>query len=215
MNLRVSFPREANVEVLPDDKALAKLSVVLALHGMGESGAVFARRLAPVIARNDRAWLIPDGPLPFERRRDRTIGHAWYLFTGDQDALRLSMLESAKYLDAVLAKVPAHKKTALIGFSQGGYLAGVYGALRPERVSHVCCAGGRIKHEFFPAAGTNAPRYLQLHGAKDESVLADHAMSAVEATKQKGYDVASRVFADAGHELTPEMMDAFMEWLKA
>ena len=195
-----------------------KAPLVLGLHGLSMSGHEMRHWLTPAIAKGTHAWLLPDGPFPFERRNGNGIGHAWYLFAGDQKRLRATMDEAVGYLAKVLDEAARHvefdaSRVTVLGFSQGGYLASVLGATMQARFRGVCCAGGRLKHEFFapPVAG-KSPKFLQLHGAKDEMVPPGLAEKAVIQTREMGYDVTMKTFEDAGHELPKEMLEAFLEW---
>jgi len=189
--------------------------LVIALHGMGQTED-HMRRFLRDLEETPYIWCFPRGPHAFEMRRpERTrIGHAWYLFTGDQDALRDSMLLTSQYLaglhDALLAAYPV-SGTAIAGFSQGGYLAGVTAGLNPDRFKAAACIGGRIKHEFMPDGGGVA--LLQLHGARDENVTPELAKAAVEGARAKGYDVAYVEDEGAGHEVSPKLAHELGRWL--
>jgi predicted esterase len=201
------------------------LPLTLALHGFGKDAHSFADKLALRDFARDRAWLIPDGFLPFEKRREPGIGYAWYLFAQDQMLLRATMEEACVNLQSVLHRALAEAaesgvavnrhRISILGFSQGGYLAGVLAAWKPSVFHAAACACGRLKHEFVPAAGdcsdASKPRFLQLLGERDTSVSPELAARGVEGTRALGYDVESRSF-DAGHEVTPAMLAAFAEW---
>jgi phospholipase/carboxylesterase len=190
--------------------------LVLALHGMGQSEEHMRRFLRglevlPVI------WCFPRGVHPYEiRKPERTrIGNAWYLFTGDQDALRESMLLTGQYLlslhDALLESYRV-SRSAIVGFSQGGYLASVVAANHAGRFAAAACIGGRIKHEFMPDGG--GVRLLQLHGGRDANVTPELARKAADGARAKGYDVRYAEDPDAGHEITPAMLKQLGPWLQ-
>ena len=215
--MKIPFTRNTNVIVeVPEGGSLDSLPVVLALHGMGESAESFRKKLSPLIERSTYALIIPDAPLPFEVRRAKRLGYAWYVFAGDQDLLRESMNAAVEHLlatlDAVLPPYKQDRKISVVGFSQGGYLASVLGGNNPNKFHSVCCIGGRLKHEFFGSAGEDAPRFLQLHGVEDKGVLLDLAAKAIEPTKELGYEVEIQSFENTGHEVTPEMLEAFWRW---
>ena len=216
-HFEISFTRGCRAHIEAPD-GVGNPPLVLGLHGLSMSGHEMRHWLAPAIAKGTHAWLLPDGPFPFERRNGQGIGHAWYLFAGDQKRLRATMDEAIAHLTKVLDEAARQvvfdpARVSVLGFSQGGYLAGVLAAAMQERFRGACCAAGRFKHEFFapPVAG-KAPKFLQLHGARDELVLPSLAEKAAQATRELGYDVTMKVFEDAGHELTPAMQDAFLEW---
>lgn len=200
--------------------------VTLALHGMGESAESFATVLEPAIAHGRRAWVIPTAPHAFEKRRERGLGHAWYLFAGDQELLRASMIETSGWLAGLMETLhrsatsndtqpgPALNLGAIdvLGFSQGGYLASVLW-MHMTGIARVICMGGRLKQEWWPESATPAPRFLHLHGSADESVPVTLARDAAEAAKHKGFDVTFREFATAGHTVTADMLAAYAAWV--
>jgi phospholipase/carboxylesterase len=189
--------------------------VVMALHGMGQSED-HMRRFLRGLEDSPYIWCFPRGVHPYEiRKPERTrIGHAWYLFTGDQDALRESMHLTGQCLldlhDALAREYPVGG-SAVVGFSQGGYLAGVVAAGNPGRFKGAACIGGRLKHEFMPEGG--GVRLLQLHGGNDRSVPPELAQEAVTATRRKGYEVEYHVDEQAGHEVSPGMVEHLGRWL--
>src|SRR6185503_2836754 len=63
-------------------------------------------------------------------------------------------------------------RVSLVGFSQGGYLAGFVGIRHAARFRRLVVAGGRIKHDVLEddarrAAATKL-RVLGVHGEQDE-----------------------------------------------
>jgi predicted esterase len=190
--------------------------LVMALHGMGQTEDHMRRFLRgledlPVI------WCFPRGVHPYEIRRPERarIGNAWYLFTGDQDALRDSMLLTGQYLISLhgeLARAFKLSRGAMVGFSQGGYLASVVAANHPQYFAAAACIGGRIKHEFMPDGG--GVRLLQLHGGQDANVTPELARKATEGARAKGYDVRYAEDPDAGHEISSAMLTQLGPWLE-
>ena len=198
--------------------------LVVALHGMGQDESVIRRDLAPLFDR-PWIWLFPRGPYPLEIRGRHVmrIGYAWYMFDGDQTRLRQSMDASCRHLLAIIdtlwntCRIDL-SKAAVLGFSQGGYLAGVLGATNPMRFKAACSIGGRIKHEFLTDAAAKAgPRVAlaQIHGGRDESVKPQPARDSIEAASKLGFTRAE-YFEDpeAGHEITPRMVDWLGTWLE-
>jgi len=214
----VPVARSSRVLVRVPDKHDGLMPVVLALHGMGQSASELEAQLEPAIKKGSHIWVIPDGFLPLEKARDSKIGFSWYLFAGDQGLLKKSMYESCNLLLSVLDKAledlpVATSRISVLGFSQGGYLGSVLGARNPARISSVGCAGGRLKHEFFPTVSERSrPAFLQLHGADDSAVSASLAERAVQMTNELGYRASMRTFPGTGHALTPAMIDSFLTW---
>lgn len=181
--------------------------LVLALHGWGMTARAFQRWLQPGIDLATASWWVPRGPLPLEVR-SRKIGYAWYVFDGDQDALKASMDEAAAYLAGLVATARrqlAPASVTLLGFSQGAYL-GSYAALtRPDLYDRlvVCC--GRPKAEFVPDLdGARATRVLVQSGARDESVKPELIAKGVGPLRAAGLAVEEKTY-EAAHRLTAEM----------
>lgn len=122
---------------------------IVALHGMGEDADRMIERVEP-LAADGWSLLCPRAPFPVEirRRRDRTVGYAWYQYDGNAERFVAAMSDTGTFLFGVLdGVIPAGTPIVLVGFSQGAYLA-YYLALRhPDRVRGVVGIAGRAKVE--------------------------------------------------------------------
>lgn len=186
--------------------------VVVALHGMGQSAALFDKVLAPL--RRDRfALLIPDGPLPFEIREADGIreGRAWYVYTGDQDAFLRSANVTTSWLLGLVDRLGAEHpvdagRLALLGYSQGGYLAGMAALRNAGRLAGLVSACSRIKSELLDRVEITA-RFpvLALHGERDRSLAVDRSRASAQALREHGFDVDFREYP-SGHRLTEEQL---------
>jgi predicted esterase len=205
------FVAEVPVDLhLPEDR---DGSLVVALHGMGMSAASFAAD-ALACAPERSAVLVPQGPLAFEMRSAKGMrqGNGWYVYTGDTEAFLASMQRTEEWLlrqvDFALADHALDPgRVALLGFSQGGYLAGWTGVRHAARFRRVVVAAGRIKHEVLEddarrAAGRDF-RVLHVHGEADESVAAAAAQASCAALAAWGVDCAFRNF-QAAHAVLRE-----------
>lgn len=205
--------------VLPQGYSAARpWPLVVALHGMGHNEELMRRFMGPLLER-PWIWVFPRGPHSFEMRQPEKIriGHAWYHFDGDQDALRRSMQETAAHLlnlHDLLRKDYPIASTAVVGFSQGGYMAGYVAPRNPERFRAAACLGGRIKHEFLH----DAPRTValaQFHGEKDENVSPAMAREALEKCAALGFeDTHFYSDPDAGHEVSAPLVTELGKWLE-
>jgi len=206
----------------PGLDASTRAPLVLALHGMGQDPEILKRDLAPLLEK-PWVWLFPRGPYPMEvRGRTMRIGYAWYMFDGDQPRLRASMEQTSRHLLGVLDSVWNAggidlSRAAVIGFSQGGYMAGVLGAWNWRRFRGACSISGRLKHEFMAEAAPQASKRIKLaqaHGALDASVKADAARDAVAQCAKLGFQAEYFEDTHAGHEITPRMAQWVGEWLE-
>lgn len=186
-------------------------SVVIALHGMGHSAASFAKDVAPLLPPG-ATGILPQGPYPYEVRGSGGIrqGNAWYVYTGESEGFLASMARTEAWLLALAAAEIARlgldpRRVALLGFSQGGYLAGFVGVRNPSRFRALVVAGGRIKDEVLEDAARSAGdlSVLHVHGEQDESVKpgpsrasAEHLASWGVPAEYRGYPCGHAVLRD-------------------
>jgi predicted esterase len=171
------------------------------------TGRALERRLRPGVDRGGLSWWFPRGPLPHEIER-RRIAYAWYVFDGDQAALRESMDEARPYLHDLVAtarRALRPSSVTLFGFSQGAYLASYAALARPDLFDRLVCCGGRPKAEFVgDLAAARRVRVLVQTGTRDAAVPPDLVAKGVAALRGAGLDVTERSY-DAEHEVTAEM----------
>lgn len=185
-------------------------SLLVALHGMGMSARSFRRRVLPLTPAGCTV-LIPQGPLPYEIRRDGRIrqGNAWYIYLGDEPAFLASMQRTEAWLLGLIDRyVEFHgldpQAVSLLGFSQGGYLAGYVALRNAARFHRLVVAGGRIKHEVLLDDAERVPaerpdfELLALHGADDPSVSLEAVQVSVRAVATFGVHAEMRTYP-TGH----------------
>lgn len=206
-------------------------SVLVALHGMGQSAAQFADE-ALAVAPPATTLLVPEGPYPFEKRRPGAAGppergNAWYVWTGDSAAFTESMEHVGRWLlrtlevqlDAVPRWVAARDgasrpgfaldaaRVALLGYSQGGYLAGFVALRNPRSFRALVVAAGRLKDEVLadaaPAAAATGLRVLDVHGEHDEAVRPEPCRASAERLAALGVAVDFRTYP-CGHRVLRE-----------
>ena len=213
--LAVPYTRPSPVEIhRPRD---ADGSVVFALHGQGMTPRKFARVVRPAVPPRT-TLVLPRAPLPFEVRRQTENGvryregASWYVYLGDTPEFLVEMQRAEAWLAAVHDAGPAKDptldpvRTALLGFSQGGYLAGYVGLRDPERWRRLVVCGARIKHEVLEdearAVGGENPhfRVLAVHGADDASVPPGPARTSAERVAAWGVPAEFRTYP-GGHEV--------------
>lgn len=181
--------------------------LVIALHGRGMTERSLERWLRPGIDKGGLSWWIPRGPLPQEGDR-RRVTYAWYVFNGDQTALKESMDEARPYLCDLVAtarRALEPSSVTLFGFSQGAYLASYVALSRPDLFDRLVCCGGRPKAEFVgDLAAARGVRVLIQTGARDAAVPPDLVAKGVAALREAGLDVTEKSY-DAEHKVTAEM----------
>ncbi len=205
--------------------------LLVALHGKWDRPERFEEEAMDCLPAG-WALLVPSAPLPRDARPGRgdgPPGASWYLYDGDTPAFRRSLARARQYVVDLVARVlladPARPATgarldgsrvAVLGFSQGAYLAGMTAVVRPDRFRAAILVGGRLKVEALEdrmAAARGFP-LLALHGASDASVLPAPARASIERAAAAGLKAEFREFP-GGHEFTPEMRAAAREWLAA
>ncbi|MGE4602690.1 MAG: prolyl oligopeptidase family serine peptidase [Planctomycetota bacterium] len=197
-------------------------SCLVALHGMGQDGSGLARLLQHLTERGV-ALLTPDGPYRHEVRERGTIreGHSWYIYTGDQQRFLDSMQKSEKDLLGLVEKVLDSNgidgsRTILLGFSQGGYMAGFIACRHPERFANCIIASARLKHEFLEdeLSSGKLPALLLLHDENDPLTQPDPVRESLRILSQSGADVTLDWHSD-GHQLGEGSITSIERWLES
>ena len=202
--------------------------LLVALHGKGDSLDRFEAEALEAVP-DEWGLLVPSAPLPRDSRtgREGGIGHSWYLYDGDTPEFRASLGRAETFLVDLVTRVRMRawdhmvegrpvdpKRMALLGFSQGAYLAGVTAMRHSGLFGAAVLAGGRLKSEMLePWFGeAKGLRILGIHGRDDRSVGADPCRRSIEAASAAGLPAEFREM-DGGHEFTPAMRAAAREWL--
>jgi predicted esterase len=189
--------------------------LVIALHGKGMTARTFARALRPGIERGGLSWWVPRGILPCEVT-SRRIGYAWYVFNGDQDLLRESMDQARAYvfrLAEMARRSLRPERIALLGFSQGAYLASYAALSRPREFASLVCSCGRPKVEFVEdLTAARHQNVLVQRTLSDPSFSAELIARGVEPLRAAGLKVEERSY-EGEHALTPAMAEDAAEFL--
>jgi predicted esterase len=193
---------------------------LVCLHGFGEDAAELDRRLA---AFDDAPYarLFLDGPFPVETKRDgaAAIGRSWYAYDGDQPRFLKSLAFAEAHLvrayeEASRAAPLDPSRTALFGYSQGGYLASVAAFRARERYRALVAVACRVKTEALEDDLRAAEGYpaLLVHGRRDEHTPLARQEEAHR--KLLGRGVASELLVhEGGHGIkraTLPTIDAFV-----
>jgi len=223
---RIEVPFTSNVSCLMVEPAGrdpgSRPPLLVALHGQSQSGARQRRWLARALPPHWAA-VFPDGFHKHEiRKPDRPmrIGHAWYMFTGDQEAFRESLMEAEPALwslvDRAIETLDADPaRVYLCGFSQGAYLTHCLAVRSSQRVAGWVAQSGRLKTNFLAQElpGVAGKPVLIQHGDKDPHLPADAAQTSAAALREHGAEVTLRTY-DAGHEISASMVDDLRAWLE-
>ncbi|NCF55313.1 MAG: hypothetical protein GWP41_03495 [Planctomycetia bacterium] len=195
--------------------------ILMGLHGMGQDGDYLGRKLQQ-LSQHGIGLILPSGPYPVEIRGKSgpRQGHAWYIYTGDQPDFRLSLdrseedllrLVEAITLDSTIPDVPLH----LLGFSQGGYLAGYIACRHPDIVQSCCIASARLKHGFLEKELTlgHLPKILFLHDKADRLTAAEPVVKSAEILTTAGAKPTIE-WHDEKHAIGDHCVSILAQWLK-
>lgn len=206
--------------ITPDDDRSTPRPVLLALHGMGMDAPGFQRILRHLETK-EMILVVPDGPYPYEIRREGkiTIGHAWYLYRGDQEEFYEHLETSERHVLHLLDRIEAQRpidrgRSVVLGFSQGGYLAGFMALRHPERFGGLVIASSRLKWEFVRHELEEGPipPTLFLHSKQDNSIPWDRVEEGQRRLEAAG-GRAVVYLHDEGHRLPPDAVVRLGEWL--
>jgi len=215
--------RTNNLVLLPKDyQSSRSYPMLVALHGMGMTPEEFAQILEPLRSL-PILLLVPEGVYPFEIRRGThmEIGHAWYLYTGNDDEFVESMERSGRHLKALIKKTLAEysvdtERIAVLGFSQGGYFAGYFGIRNAAYLAALVVIGARVKDEVLTRELPRAHGLpvLMMHGRRDRAVpLRTVERSHLAVKEAIGETVELRTYS-CGHSVTTEQLRDARAWLK-
>ncbi len=206
----------------PQKRSSSPIPLFVALHGQGMSATSF-RRVCRHLPTTGHGSLFPEGPYRFEMRDGTTIreGHGWYIYLGDSDQFRDELNRSEAHLLTVLDQVERNhgpfdqRRSIVLGFSQGGYLAGYVALRHPDRFGGVVISSARLKHEFLTEElRTGAlPAVLILHSPEDSSTAYDRAVEGRDLLEAAGADVELHSHS-GGHRLPAEALEKVAEWAR-
>ena len=135
---------------------------------------------------------------------------------GEAEESRLKLVEFVGQLQRHHHVDAAH--TVVAGFSQGGILSASAALTAPDTVAGFAVLCGRILPEIEPSLGSRKAlsglEALIVHGRSDEKLPVAWAERADAWLQRLGVPRELRLH-DAGHELTPAMVDDFVEWFQA
>jgi phospholipase/carboxylesterase len=221
--LSVPFTTRTSCVLRPAERPPAdrRPALLVGLHGQGQSGARHLHWMRHALPPHVAA-AFPDGFHKHEVRvpgRPIRIGHAWYIYTGDQAAFAASLAEAEAGLwplvDAAADALGADpQRVWLAGFSQGAYLTHCAAVRAPGRVAGWIAQSGRLKTELLEAQlpGVRGKPVLIQHGRDDGSLPVRAAEESARALAGHGADVTLRLY-DAGHAITPAMAADAHAWL--
>ena len=190
------------------------------LHGFKQNSKIFKRLMHP-LTELEAYHLFIQGPYPvYDRKRNKTVdqwGRSWYLYDGRAEQFVSSLEEAAQFLDRLLEDIYPDintTRTAMVGYSMGGYLAGYYGLSRADQIDELAVMGSRIKTEVFKEehSGFEHLNVLALHGRQDRSVKSDPQKKSCAMLAGWGASVTFKELEE-GHRLSSVYPNEVKKWL--
>jgi phospholipase/carboxylesterase len=154
------------------------------------------------------AFLIPDGPLPFDGGGH---GRQWFPISGVTEANRPERVAAAMpALHAIVQQAQDRLKvlqsdTALVGFSQGAIMALEFSVAHDGHAGRVIAFSGRFAR--LPEKAPELTTLHLLHGEEDRVIPVAHAHAAYDRLMELQGDATLDVAATVGHEIHPALAE--------
>ena len=217
---KASFKIEVPYQLIDSGPATDSKPLIVYLHGFNQTMKSFQLDCEHLLAVHAYHLFI-EAPYPvFSRKRNVPVsewGRAWYLYDGDQEQFIRSLGQASRFINEIIERTISAvnpTRTALLGYSMGGYLAGYHAITNPEQIQELIICGARYKSELLEGSydKINHQNILALHGNADKSVESAPQKKEIEGLKQKGID-ATFVALDETHAFTRSFEDEILDWL--
>lgn len=201
-------PKLDSVERVFGAQAAARLPLVIALHGLGDSPEgileLFSGFPGPVRVVAPRA---PDA---------HAVGTSWYPIDDRKRAAGVASERAAllaRWIDHVRAARPTRGRPIVTGFSQGGVLSFCLAAYHPERLGAAIPIAGLLPDPTRAVRKAPTLRVTALHGEADPRIPFAQGLAAVERLKRAGTPATMIPYPGVGHTLSDAMVARFHELL--
>jgi phospholipase/carboxylesterase len=192
--------------------------LILLLHGVGSNETSLAG-LVPHLPEDHSIALVrspyPMGPNAFRAFAVNFTPQGPTIDKAEAEASRLTLTRFVGELQQRIGVAPEH--TLIAGFSQGGIMSAGLALTQPELVAGFAILSGRILPEIEPLIPAQEKlRHLKaliLHGEADGTLPVTWADRSAELLKAHQVPFSLHKF-QARHEITGEMVGAFVEWVK-
>ncbi len=188
----------------------AKLPMVVAIHGLGDSPENFSRFLRRFPAQLRVIAL--RAPTPYHR------GYSWFpirassggkdpaLIRGVQKAT-VQILETVRRL---LSQRPTVGRPLVLGFSQGGILSFSLAASSPRLFKAVFPIAGMLPDQPL-SAGVEKTKVYAFHGGSDRIIPISGSERAVLTLKNRGYPTQLYRYSKLGHHFSSRLISDLFE----
>ncbi|MBW2542091.1 MAG: phospholipase [Deltaproteobacteria bacterium] len=192
---------------------------IIALHGWGASAHDLIG-LAPIFDGGRSVVLCPQGPLAFQAGPGQ-VGYGWFPFTGgdgvDPAEFEKGVASLQRFLDEALPTLPVDpRKTAILGFSQGGVMAYALALRDPVRYAGLVALSSWLPSDKAASVAPNPElanlKTLVIHGTRDPMISIDHGRESRDELIKLGVPTTYREY-EMGHEINPEALRQLVGWL--
>ncbi len=145
-------------------------------------------------------------------------GFAWFRNMGIgnpvRESLDLRLAELAAWLEDAVARLRLTAPLAVVGFSNGGMMAGALGAARPDLVDRVALLSSAypLPDHVYALGGLAGRPVLAVGGEDDPFLPRDVAAAGVAAYRAAGAEVTD-ITRHGGHGLGPQELEALRRFL--
>ena len=189
-------------------------ALLLGFHGYAQLGEDALAYLRPLAEGKPWAIAAPQALHPFYRPKDQSVVAGWMTRLDREIALEDNVAYTTRAVAELLARVPAAKKLAIVGFSQGVAMAYRTAARCGQTVDAMVALAGDVPPELRNGGWDTRPAVLIGRGDGEqwysEEKLADD-LAALAAL-----DIEAEVCRFAGgHEWAPAFVERAREFLAA
>lgn len=194
------------LERCPASGCDARLPLVIALHGLGDTPESFGSVYDGL--RTPARVLVLRAPLPWAE------GRAWFPYRSVNTPPETLAPQLVALVPRVLATIdracaarPCDGRVVVSGFSQGGMLTYALAARAPERFVAMVPIGGFLVPGIEPLRAAHTPSLVVFHGEADRIVLPEWDHEGAARLSQAGYDVDFHLVPGVGHTIPPAVRD--------
>lgn len=216
---KTSFKVEVPYKLFHTGRSIPK-PLIIYLHGYGQNIANFEEQMKPFLELEAYHLFIqgPYADLANIKKRGKW-GFAWYLYNGKQGSFIKSLEYTSEFIQGIIDNILNYinvTRICVIGYSMGAYQAGYFAVSRWKHVNELILMSGRLKTEAFSnkkLKKANHINVLATHGQKDDVIDLKAQQKEIELLKNSGFN-ANIVSFDAGHKLTPKMIETGVSFLQ-
>ena len=193
------------VELVKGGAATDRLPMVIAMHGLGDNAADFARVFDGF--EGPARIVVLQAPTRYGS------GYSWFPTRKDASSVSVhaqGIVDAAELIaadtTALVAARPTRGKPIVTGFSQGGMLSFTLALRHPELYERAVPLAGWLPEALWP---TSRPAggipIVALHGDADAMLPIGPTRDGVAHLKKLGFDVELRAFPGVAHTVSRDM----------